>query len=412
MSKHLSPLGFSMPKFFRFLRPLCALSLLLAASCSGSSGDIASSSVAPSPATDEDSSGRGLVVQVQPDEDPERPGYFDFKVVENGQYALHTFVLKNSDPRDVTIQKVDPGCGCTVARIMKVEADGTRTPPLAKKPLELLILKPGEIAEIALRVDTGEVKVKNTDKHFMVRVSTNSVERPYLTLECHLVVDMPWQLAPASVNLPQVPEGAGATGRITIKALGTAGLTLGEIRELPEGATATLTRQGQFMEPVWVLDAGFTPPVPLGRQAFSVWINTIRKDGTEGEPLQVLVAGTTTPDVSFSPGRMILRPNPKGVGVKTDDGLGLAIAKLKTHLQGHSLRVVGFQILGDHADELEFNVTPVRPNQNGGSIEWDLSLIALDTLSAPSFTGTIVLEIDDPQYKEMKLDYVGLGFDQ
>jgi len=411
MSTHLYPTGHHMPPISRILGSLCGLGLTLIASCSGSAtSEIAASKTGATPIRPDASA--GLVVQIQPDEDPERPGYFDFGVIENGQFALHTFVLKNMDPRQLIVQKVDSGCGCTVARIMKVEDDGTRTPPLAKNPLELIILDPGQVVEIALRVDTDEVKVKNTDKHFMVRVSTDSVDRPYLTLECHLVVDMPWQLAPSSLNLPRIPQGAGATGRVTIKALGTSGLLLGDIREIPSGTTATLTRQEQYTDPIWLLEAGFTPPVPLGRQAFSIWIDTVRKDGEPGEPLQVFVAGTTSPDVAFSPERLFLRPNPKGVGVKTEDGLGMTIGKLRTHLDGHFLRVVGFQIKGDHADELEFNAVPVRPNPNGSSKEWDLSLIAKDTLSAPSFTGTVVLELDDPQYKKMELDYVGLGFDQ
>ena len=106
----------------------------------------------------------GLVVAIQPDEDPERPGYFDFGVVEDGQIVSHTFVLENKDSRDVTIQKVDPGCGCTVARVMRIEKDGSRTPPMAERPLELLILEPGMRAEIELLVDTKAVKIKNIDK--------------------------------------------------------------------------------------------------------------------------------------------------------------------------------------------------------------------------------------------------------
>jgi hypothetical protein len=353
---------------------------------------------------------QGLVVVVQEDEFEQRPGYFDFGVVENGKIPHHTFVLENKDPRPVTIQKVDPGCGCTVARIMRVETDGTRTPPLAKNPLELLVLEPGMRAEIELRVDTTKVKVKNTDKLFMVRVSSNSVEKPYLTLECHLIVDMPWQIAPKSVNLQQIPQGAGATGIVTIKALGQAGMTLGEVLSTPEGTTTTLARQAHFSEAVWTLEAGFTPPVELGLQGFDVMIETFTKDGIPGEPLQVRVSGTVTPDVSFVPPRLMLRPNPKGVGVKTDQGIGLTIGKLRTLLSGHTFRVIGFRITGDHADDLEFNATPVRPNQNGASKEWDLSLMAKYSLTASQFTGTIEIELDDPQFKKMELPYVGLGF--
>ncbi|MFT5079537.1 MAG: hypothetical protein ACI9D0_001771 [Bacteroidia bacterium] len=354
----------------------------------------------------------GLVVIVQPDEDPERPGYFDFDVVEDGQMPGHTFVLENQDSRNVTIQKVDPGCGCTVAQIMRIEKDGSRTPPMAKRPQELLILEPGMRAEIALRVDTLAVKVKNTHKHFMVRVSTDALENPYLTLECHLIVDKPWQIAPPSLNLMTVPQGAGATGMVTIKSLGEKGLMLGEIQGIPEGTTAVIRRQSQFTEPVWTLEAGFTAPVAPGRQAFDVWIDTVRPDGTPAEPLLVKVAGTTIADVGFMPERMILRPNPPGIGIKTDKGLGKTIAKLRTYLSGHTFKVVGYQITGDQAEHLEFDAQPVRPNAKGASKEWNLSLIAKDSLTVEQFTGTIEIELDDSQYKLMELPYVGLGFVQ
>ena len=355
----------------------------------------------------------GLVVAIQPDEDPERPGYFDFGVVEDGQIVSHTFVLENKDSRDVTIQKVDPGCGCTVARVMRIEKDGSRTPPMAERPLELLILEPGMRAEIELLVDTKAVKIKNIDKLFMVRISTNALDNPYLTLECHLIVDQPWQIAPASVNLLNVPQGAGATGKVTIKSANEKkGLMLGEIQSLPKGTTAKLVRQEQFQAPVWTLEAGFLAPVPIGRQGFDVWIDTVRADGSPAEPILVKVAGNVTADVGFMPERMILRPNPSGIGIKTEVGLGKTIAKLSSHLSGHTLKVVGYQITGDQADHLEFDAQPVRPNANGASSEWNLSLIAKDSLSVEKFTGTINIELDDAQYKQMELPYVGLGFVQ
>ena len=400
MSKLLALTPF-MPHFLKVLLLLLCLGSISILGCGGET-DSPEKRVEP-----------GLVVVVQADEDPGRPGYFDFGVVEDGKTVSHTFVLENQDSRDVTIQKVDPGCGCTVARVMRIEKDGSRTPPMAKRPLELLILEPGMRAEIALRVDTKAVKVKNTDKLFMVRISTNALDNPYLTLECHLIVDQPWQIAPASVNLMNVPEGAGATGKVTIKSANEKrGLMLGEIQSLPEGTTAVLVRQEQFQAPVWTLEAGFVAPVPLGRQGFDVWIDTVRADGTAAEPILVKVAGNVTADVGFMPERIFLRPNPPGIGIKTDAGLGKAITKLRSLLTGHTFKVVGYQITGEQAEHLEFDAQPVRPNANGASNEWDLSLIAKDSLPVEQFTGTIEIELDDAQYKQMELPYVGLGFVQ
>ena len=89
----------------------------------------------------------GLEVLLQPGEDPLRPGYFDFGKVKLGEIVNHTFVLENKDPRRVTLQKVDPGCGCTVARIGKRLPDGSLEPALSDRPNELMLLEPGDVIE-------------------------------------------------------------------------------------------------------------------------------------------------------------------------------------------------------------------------------------------------------------------------
>ncbi|MDF1800785.1 MAG: DUF1573 domain-containing protein [Planctomycetota bacterium] len=339
-------------------------------------------------------------------EDPERPGYFDFGTVDHGELVHHSFRVRNDEPRPVVIQKIDVGCGCTVARLSKVTSSGEVVGPRSDLPNHLLTLEPGEVAELALRVDTTIIKVKNMDKLFMVRVISDSDLTPYLTLECHLIVRMAFQVFPEQLELRHMPVGGGAVKPITIKSLSTPAGRLTGVGELPEGVTATL-RQSEIStieNPVWVLDAGFLPPVQLGRQAATILVETAAPDGTPTAPIEIQIAGNGVPDVNISPSRFVMRP---GLGAESGS---VVDGELETFLEGHRFRVTAFTIQGEAADHLEFQADPVLPDARGQSTRWLLKLSTREPGPTGAFTGTVVLELDDPQYATLEIPYVGLDF--
>ena len=53
---------------------------------------------------------KGLAPLVHADEDPGRPGFFDFGTVPHGETVRHTFLLENTEPRPLTIQQLHVGC--------------------------------------------------------------------------------------------------------------------------------------------------------------------------------------------------------------------------------------------------------------------------------------------------------------
>lgn len=363
---------------------------------------------AGAPKASGDPSAEGLTVLVgdAEGEDSDRPGYYDFGTVDHGEIVHHSFRVRNDEPRAVVIQKIDVGCGCTIARLSKVTADGETVGPRSDLPNHLLTLEPGEVAELSLRVDTTIIKVKNMDKLFMVRVISDSDRTPYLTLECHLIVRMAFQVFPEKLELRHMPVGAGAVQPITIKSLSTPPGRLTGVGELPEGVTATL-RQSELStiaNPVWVLDAGFLPPVILGRQAATVIVETSAPDGTPTAPLEIQIAGNGVPDVNISPSRFVMRP---GLGAESGS---VVDGELETFLQGHRFAVTSFTIQGEAADHLEFQADPVLPDARGQSTRWLLKLSTREPGPTGAFTGTVVLELDDPQYATLEIPYVGLDF--
>jgi hypothetical protein len=351
----------------------------------------------------------GLEVLVQPDEDPLRPGYFDFGEVALGGIVTHTFVLQNKDPRRVVLQKVDPGCGCTVARIGKRLPDGSLEPELTDRPNERMHLEPGDIVEVALRVDTTAIRDKNIDKHFMVRLASDSVRRPFLTLECHLFVRQRFQVAPAAIDLGAIAIGAGGEGKLTIKSVGPELDELTGLGPLPPGVIARL-EPGAFADS-WVLHAGFLPPLTKGRVASQILVHTQNAEGESGRDLSINLVGTGVDDITVTPPRLIIRPAPK-----RNDGLDPQAhparieAQLVSHLAGQRFKITGYDITGAAAGGLRLEVEAYQPSPDGSSGKWNLALVTTETPKLPSFTGAIMIELDDPHVPRIEVPYAGLGF--
>lgn len=381
--------------------------LALLAACApapspASSIDQASTQVAPA---DAPSPGAGLAFRLSESQDPARPYFHDFGVVPEGAILHHTFVLENRDPRRVEIQKIDPACGCTVARLAKELPDGTLEAALTDQPGRLLVLEPGEAMHVALEVDTDEVRTKNVPKLFMVRVSSDSVTTPFVTLECHLVVREHFQVSPATLDLRTLPAGGSGEGVITIKSMAPDYHMLGDLGPLPEGVTAELARSpivGDDLN-VWTLKAGFLPPLEPGPKSAELRVHTLDQNGEPAEDLVIMMTANVTQAINVYPGRLILRPGPKGQPTQV-------LAELVAHLPGQRLNVLGFTIEGEQSEALSFSAEPYQPASDGTSQRWNLALGVQQPPSVPSFTGTVILELDSPSTPRYEIPYVGLGF--
>ncbi|MFT5286042.1 MAG: hypothetical protein ACI8TQ_002210 [Planctomycetota bacterium] len=74
----------------------------------------------------------------------------DFGTVYSGAVLDHTFVLEAIGTEDLVIERIKPGCGCTVATPSVILEDGTRRPYVLKEPLA-----PGTKLELLCRFDTA-----------------------------------------------------------------------------------------------------------------------------------------------------------------------------------------------------------------------------------------------------------------
>jgi hypothetical protein len=346
-------------------------------------------------------SGSGLVILPPevPAADP-RLYFHDFGHVPDGEVVTHVFRLRNSDPGDVAITRVTPGCGCTVPALRSVAPDGTVTPgePVASRAEKLLVVPSGHVAEIELRVDTSEMVTKNQDKLILVSVATDSPGSYYQNLELHIYVDQPLVLVPASLQLGEIAASAGGTGSLKIVQAGERRMRVKEIAETPPGVHAVLTPESGPGAEVWELRAGFDPPLEFGPQRAKIVLATEDEAGVAGRPLEVTLAAQAVADLGCEPARLVF--------AAPRDGPAQAKVELFSRLAGQRLRVLGVEVPAEHREILEASADAEGVDDAAGSPRWSILLATRPPLPEEKIlTGTLVVRLDDPQHERFEIPY-------
>jgi hypothetical protein len=341
--------------------------------------------------------GRGVA-----ERDP-RLNFHDFGRVRDGDAVTRVFQLRNGDPRPVSITRVDPGCGCTVAGLRVVHADGTveEGEPIRSKEPRLLTVPPGELAEIEVRIETRDMldSSKNNDKLITLRVLTDSPNGYFLTLEVHILVEKPFNVVPPTLALGNVPENGGGTGKVDIVQAGHMQHELVELLEPPEGVHAELTREIRNLLPVWVLRAGLEPPLARGPRTLTLRIATEEAPGVPGRELEVPLSATVVGDLTAEPERIVFAA-PRGTETRGS-------VEFHSLLAGHRLRVRGLELPEDQRGFLAASYEPIEADDDGASLRWRITLATVPPLSAePVLAGRLRLLLDDPQHPSHELEYV------
>lgn len=381
---------------FRTL-PLRPWSLLLAlAGCGRAAG--------PGP-TD---GGQGLVLLSY--EGPLAPGvekrdprleFHDFGRVPDGDTVVRVFRMRNSDPHPVAIQRVDPGCGCTVADLRVVRADGTieQGEPIRSKAETLLSVGPGEVAELELRISTREIATKNNHKLITIRVLTDSPARHFLTLEVHIFVVRPFTVVPGTLALGRVPESGGGRAKVEIVQAGHLGYELKEVLPPPAGVFATLTHEIRQGVPLWTLEAGLEAPLARGPRTATLRIATEERPGVPGRELEVPLTASVVGDLASEPERLVFAA-PRDLTARGN-------CELHSLLAGQRLRVTGIELPEAQREHLSARFEPVDPDDGGTSLQWRIVLETHPPLPATEMlAGKMLVRLDDPQHPSHELEYV------
>jgi hypothetical protein len=352
--------------------------------------------------------GQGLVLQ--PDDGPlargvekrdARLNFHDFGSVPDGDTVTHVFRMRNSDPRPVAIQRVDPGCGCTVAALRVVHADGTTEAgkPIRSKAPELLVVGPGEVAELEVKVTTRDVITKNNHKLVTLRILTDSPNGYFLNLEVHIFVEQPFALVPGTLALGGVPESGGKRGKIEIVQAGNFAYELKEVLPPPAGMFAELTKEIRAERPVWVLEAGLEPPLERGPRTATLRITTEESPGVPGREIEVPLTALVVGDLATEPERLVFSAHRAGAE--------RASCELYSLLAGHRLQVTGLELPEARRAFLAARYEPLEADDGGTSLRWRITLETQPPLPAEDMlTGKLLVHLDDPQHPSHELEYV------
>lgn len=339
---------------------------------------------------------RGFVV-LDP-QHPAHPNWADVGDLELGEVATATIQLKNVEKTPITIQSVLSGCSCTVPSLACVTESGERIEGDPSSSTEALVVPPGAVVELSLRVDSLLSPARNKEKLVVVRMQTDSDYDPYLTIELRMKIVAAFQSVPPELDLRRIPRNGGGAGTLQIGAIGDSGRGLARILEMPPGFDCALVEDPPMgLTPVWTLRVRVEGPLALGPAEKKIVLATTGpgREG-EGRPYEVKVRWNAVEDVEVAPARMLFL---------RDGSLGRDVAQteLFARLPGHMLAITSATISGPGTDGLIVQLEPAPPVTDGRASRWRITVDPGAALQLGTVNGTVVLTTDDPEHPRFEI---------
>jgi len=330
---------------------------------------------------------QGLVI-LNPGEDP-RDYFHDFGTIPYGEKRTHTLRLKNSDPRPVVIQDLQSSCSCSIGRISYVDEAGREVLGNRRKD-PVIVLPPGVEADLTFEIDTTAVRLANADKLAQVRLRCDSPNKPFVTFEMHLKVDLAFQATPKTINLGRVPISTGARGRSDLITGLPGGLqrVTGVIESSPR-LEVGIRQEEKPGGTLWIVDAVLTPPLERGLWKGKIILSATGDDGTgEGRPFEIPVLGNVVDDIIVRPPTLAFtRFSPVDGSTGTAELVALA--------PGHRTLVTGARLEGELPEGVEVGYEPKKADATGRSASWTITVTVPPSVEAERFVGKVILELDD-----------------
>lgn len=332
----------------------------------------------------------------------------NFGKVMQGDVLNHSFLMQSSGEEDLIIKQAKPTCGCTVAKIMVAEPDGTLTQYQYGKPIA-----PGRKIEIAATLHT-----QNKRGHASSKINIFSTDpRGQTILSLEADVDPFFQLNPQNINFNQLSQKSTATDKLQVSTSKGDRVALSAVTDnLPQGLKVQLNpldADGEGKATRWELVATAGPGLNEGSIAFNVPLKSDASiPGGEKLPngqmptyeVSTTIMARVTGAISFNPAFVslgLIRPGQtlsRSVRVQSHDP-EFKFADLKVAIQGRDT------VEWEYAK----NFTPVvRPVAGENAVDVEVTLNGMpDTLSG-SFSGMLVITTGHPEKPELKLPITGV----
>ncbi len=386
------------PRPPRRLALVCALlAAALPSACSPPSGASATSAGARSGAEP-----RGLVIlpPEHPVLDPDLPPrdyYHDFGRVATGQVLEHPFFLRNVEDVPITIQRVNPSCGCTVPSLSCTLPSGEVIEGKAIVPgaEDVLVVPPNAVARLSVRIDTNLVKRKNTDQLLGITIQTDNEESFFLQVEVHLFVEQPFNMVPNGIDLKRIPWSVGGTGSMEIAPVTGYSYRIVGLGPLPADVHAELSEREVFGTVVYDLVAGLDPPLERGWAARTLELEIEDGEGQPQPPLEVGLVALVTDELDVDPVRFVLVEKRQASHAVT----------VRSLVPGHAFEILDAQFDADDRGLFDVAVQPVGAS-DGPAFAWTVTLSLREPYPSEQRTGTLKLSLAGAEVPELEIPFV------
>ncbi len=332
---------------------------------------------------------------------PPRPWFHDFGSVPDGEVVKHVYRLKNVEPVPIAIERISPSCGCTVPSVSYVDERGERVESLSPRSgaERLITIPPGTEAELEIRIDTRDIRTKNSDKLVLVNVSTDSPEHRYFKVEAHIKVESPFLLTPNGIDLESVPRSAGGSGRCDIVQAPGYEHRVEGLANVPQDVEASLTYEERLGRKVWVLEAALVPPLEPGRQTRYLEVTTVDGQGRPYRSIEIGITAFATEDVLAEPARLVAVVERGASAVDVE-------ARVFSQLAGHRIKIASARLEGEDTAGLSLSYAPVEADAAGRSTAWTVTLGAAVPAGEDMLQGKVALVLDEAERPPIEIPFV------
>jgi hypothetical protein len=335
----------------------------------------------------------------------DRPAYFDLGKLSYGQKGEHVFKLRNADSVPIEVHDLQASCSCATPRISYTDGKGELVRGDSASRDSVIRIPPGVVADLAVTLDTEQVHGLNRDQLATVRLRCDSKATPFLMFEIHVLVERTMRAVPGEIDLGQMPQSAGKSGRSDVSTELAGARTRVTGLESVEGPfTATVDETSVRGEPVWVVVATAKPGLALGPVSGRVVLGTTGEDGSgKGPPFLLTVRAQVSPDVVARPPVCLFGAIERAKGASRE-------VELAALVPGERVRVLGTRIESvpeAAARDVSAEAAPVEPADDGRAAVWKVVVRAGSGIADAAFSGTITIALDHPRVPEIRVPFSG-----
>lgn len=334
----------------------------------------------------------------------------DFGNAIEGERLTHTFKMKSTGGADLIINTAKPTCGCTVAKLAVIGADGESSVYEMGEPLA-----PGTELELTARLDT---KNKHNVASSKINIFCND-PRQTVTLGLKTMVDTYFQISPGSLAFGEmsVAETAEQSFTVTGKKPGAFSLST-EGRTTPPGLTLDLIPENPDEDG---RAERWTVKVTLGADC---------REGNLGYPIQLRsdeeVAGAQKLKGGDMPtygasvmvtarirGLISWEPQYLSFGLVRPGQVVARTFDVMSFDENFSFGTPVVRIVGPNDQKPDFEwsdhfTATTRPSEDGTAIQVELALTGLPEEAQGSFQGSLILETGHEAKPEIAVLFSGV----